>query len=44
MNLDYSPLNPLAWGIFLGAWVAIGLIVNNYRSKYRLGETDDEGE
>jgi len=44
MNFDYSPFNPLAWGIFFGAWVAIGIIVNSYRSKYGFDDTDNEGE
>jgi len=44
MNYEYSPLNPLAWGIFFGAWIAIALIVNNYRSKYDLAERNKHDE
>jgi hypothetical protein len=44
MNYDYNPLNPVIWGIFIGAWVIIGIIGNAYRKKYHLSDKERQGE
>lgn len=38
MNFDYSPFNPLIWGVFIAVWAFIWVIGNAYRKKYRFNE------
>jgi len=38
MNYDYSPFNPVVWGVFVAAWVVILIIGNAYRKKHRFDE------
>ena len=40
MNYDYSPFNPVVWGVFVAAWAIILVIGNAYRKKHRFEEYD----
>ena len=43
MNYDYSPFNPVIWGVFIAAWAVIWIIGNAYRKKYSLNDDDQQG-
>jgi len=43
MNFDYSPFNPVIWGVFIAVWVFIWIVGNAYRKKYRLNDEDRQG-
>jgi len=43
MSFDYSPFNPVIWGVFIAVWAVIWIIGNAYRKKYRLNDEDRQG-
>jgi len=44
MDYDYSPFNPVIWGVFIAAWAIIWVIGNTYRKKNHFGEDERQGK